>query len=37
MVLKVELLLDELLKLIGCKRVTVKVDIEEMSESDDDY
>jgi len=35
--IKLELLLDELFKMIGFKRVPVKVDIEEQSESDDDY
>ena len=35
--IKLELLLDELFRMIGYKRVPVKVDIEEHSESDDDY
>lgn len=34
---KLEALLDELLKLIHAKRIHVKKEVEEQSESDDDY
>lgn len=34
---KVEYILDELLPLVGAKRVKQKVTVEEFSESDDDY
>ena len=35
--LKVELILDELLKIIGYKRITIRINEDEISESDDDY
>ena len=35
--MKLEYLIDELFKVINFKRVPVKIETEEMSESDDDY
>lgn len=34
---KLEQLLDELLKMVKCKRLPVQIDVEEFSESDDEY